>query len=81
MYSTFVFTDDRHKTAFHMRTGQLDYTCMPFRLINAPAELQRQFNRDLDEPVRQGWMGVYMDDVQAYSKSLQEHMQHLREKQ
>lgn len=49
VYSTFEFTDaflqisihpdDRHKTVFHVRTRKLDFTCMPFGLVNAPAEL------------------------------------------
>ena len=88
VYSTFDFTDaflqipihpdDRHKTAFHTRTRKLEYTCMPFGLVNAPAELQRQVNRDFEEPINEGWMVVYMDDVLVFSKSVQEDPQHLR---
>ncbi|CDJ35727.1 OSJNBa0079C19.6 protein, related [Eimeria mitis] len=37
-----IHPEDRHKTAFHTRTRKLEYTFMPFRLVNAPAELQRQ---------------------------------------
>ena len=47
VYSTFDFADafsqipihpdDRHKTAFHIRTRKLEFTCMPFGLVNAPA--------------------------------------------
>ena len=41
---------------------------MPFGLVNAPAELQRQVNRDFEEPINEGWMVVYMDDVLVSAK-------------
>ena len=88
VYSSIDFTDaflqipihpaDRHKTAFHTRTRKLEYTCMPFGLVNAPAELQRQVNRDFAGPINEGWMVVYMDDVLVFSRNVQEHLQHLR---
>ena len=77
VYSAFDFTDaflqipihpdDRHKTAFHTRTRKLEFTCMPFGLVNAPAELQRQVNRDISGPVTEGWMLIYMADVLVFS--------------
>ena len=88
VYSTFDFTDaslqipihpdDRHKTAFHTRTRKLEFTCMPFGLGNAPAELQRQANRDFSGPITEGWMVIYMDDVLVFSRNAQEHLEHLR---
>lgn len=61
VYSAFGFTgaflqiaihpDDRHKTAFRTHARKLKYTCMPFKLINAPAELQRQVKLDFEEPI------------------------------
>ena len=88
VYSTFDFTDaflqipihpdDRHKTAFHTRARKLEYTCMPFGLVNAPAELQRQVNRDFAVPISEGWMVVYMDDVLVFSRDVREHLRHLR---
>ena len=48
-YSTFDLTDaflqipihpdDRHKKAFQTRMHKLEFTCMPFGLVNALAEL------------------------------------------
>ncbi|CDJ34228.1 uncharacterized protein EMH_0019310 [Eimeria mitis] len=35
-----IHPEDRHKTAFHTRSRKPEYTCMPFRLVNAPAKLQ-----------------------------------------
>ena len=88
VYSAFDFAEaflqipihpaDRHKTAFHTRTRKLEYTCMPFGLVNAPAELQRQVNHDFLEPIAEGWMVIYMDDVLVFSRNVQEHLQHLR---
>ena len=73
-----IHPDDCHKTAFHTRTRKLEFTRMPFGLVNAPAELQRQVNRDFSEAINAKWMVVYMDDVLIYSRNVQEHLQHLR---
>ena len=73
-----IYPDDCHKTAFHTRTRKLEFTRMPFGLVNAPAELQRQVNRDFAEAINAKWMVVYMDDVLIYSKNVQEHLRHLR---
>ena len=73
-----IHPDDCHKTAFHTRTRKLEFTRMPFGLVNAPAELQRQVNRDFAEAISAKWMVVYMDDVLIYSRNVQEHLQHLR---
>ena len=32
-----IAEEDKHKTAFSLRHGLLQYTAMPFGLINAPA--------------------------------------------
>ena len=69
-----IHPDDRHKTAFHTRTRKLEFTCMPFGLVNAPAELQRQVNRDFSGPITEGWMVIYMDDVLVFNRTVQEHL-------
>ncbi len=33
---------------------------------------------DFEEPIREGWMVVYMDDVLNFSKNAKEHLGHLR---
>jgi len=88
VFSAIDFTDaflqiginenDQHKTAFHTKTRKMEYTCMPFGLVNAPAELQRQVNRDFAGPISEGWLVVYMDDLLVFSRSVTEHIQHLR---
>ena len=49
VYSNFDFADailqipihpeSKHKAVFHIRTRELNYTCISFGLVNAPAEL------------------------------------------
>ena len=68
-----IHPDDRNKTPFHTRTRKLEFTCKPFGLVNAPAELQRQVNPDFAEAIKAKWMVVYTDDVLIYSRNVQEH--------
>lgn len=68
---------DQHKTAFSFERGHYEFTRMPFGLKNAPITFQRlmdEFLRGLDEGVCQ----VYMDDLLVFSKTEEEHVDHLR---
>ncbi|CDJ36427.1 uncharacterized protein EMH_0085060 [Eimeria mitis] len=88
VYSDFDFAEaflqisihpvDRHKAAHHTRTDELEYSCMPFSLVNVPAQRQRQVNHDFLGPMNEGWRVIYMDDVLVFSRNVQEHLQHLR---
>ena len=73
-----VRDSDIHKTAFVSRYGSFEYTVMPFGLCNAPATFQRVMNTilrgGLDEFVL-----VFLDDILVYSKTKEEHIQHIRE--
>ena len=57
--------------------GLYESLVMPFGLTNAPAT----FNRMMDNLFRahRGYIGVFSDDVVVYSKSIEDHMLHLRE--
>ena len=57
---------------------KLEFTCMPFGLVNAPAELQRQVKRDFSGPITEGWMVIYLVDVLVFSRNMQEHLEYLR---
>ncbi|GBG73245.1 hypothetical protein CBR_g12963 [Chara braunii] len=68
---------DRYKTAFKTRYGHFEWIVMPFGLTNAPATFQAAMTTEfldvLDRPVL-----IYLDDILVYSRSLDEHLEHLR---
>ncbi|GBG60360.1 hypothetical protein CBR_g4318 [Chara braunii] len=69
--------EDRYKTAFKTRYGDFKWLVMPFGLTNAPATFQAtmttEFRHMLDRYVL-----IYIDDILVYSRSLDEHVEHLR---
>jgi hypothetical protein len=68
---------DVSKTAIVTRYGQFEYTVMPFGLCNAPATFTALMNK-VFAPYLDVFVVVYLDDILVYSKSLEEHVQHLR---
>ncbi|GBG80647.1 hypothetical protein CBR_g31107 [Chara braunii] len=69
--------EDRYKTAFKTRYGHFKWLVMPFDLTNAPATFEAtmttEFRHMLDRFVL-----IYLDDILVYSRSLEEHVEHLR---
>ncbi|GBG72683.1 hypothetical protein CBR_g12251 [Chara braunii] len=69
--------EDRYKTAFRTRYGHFEWLVMPFGLTNAPTTFQAamttEFRHMLDRYVL-----IYLDDILVYSRSLEEHVEHLR---
>ncbi|GBG76533.1 hypothetical protein CBR_g22281 [Chara braunii] len=69
--------EDHYKTAFKTRYGHFEWLVMPFGLTNAPATFQAamttEFRHMLDRFVL-----IYLDDILVYSRSLDEHVEHLR---
>ncbi|GBG80406.1 hypothetical protein CBR_g30871 [Chara braunii] len=69
--------EDRYKTAFKTRYGHFEWLVMPFGLTNAPTTFQAvmttEFRHMLDRFVL-----IYLDDILVYSRSLDEHVEHLR---
>ena len=49
---------------------------MPFGLKNAPSTFQRCMSKTFSTAIRKFIM-VYIDDIIVYSRSFEEHMQHL----
>ena len=68
---------DIAKTAFTTRYGLYEYTVMPFGLSNAPVYFMYLMNKVFMEYLDK-FMVVFIDDILVYSKSEEEHGEHLR---
>ncbi|MCO5572361.1 hypothetical protein L7F22_026114 [Adiantum nelumboides] len=71
-----IVPEDIHKTAFRTTFGLYEFLVMPFGLTNAPATFNRMMDR-IFRPHR-SYTGVFFDDIIVYSKTLEEHKEHLK---
>jgi hypothetical protein len=69
--------EDVPKTAFSTRYGLYEYLVMSFGLTNATAHFMYQMN-SVFMPELDKFVVVFIDDILIYSKSEEEHAQHLR---
>ena len=67
---------DEWKTAFNTPSGHYEYLVMPFGLSNSPGVFQALVNDVLRDMLNR-FCFVYLDDILIFSKSVQEHQQHV----
>jgi hypothetical protein len=68
---------DVSKTAFSIRYGLYEYLVMSFGLMNATAHFMYLMN-SVFMPELDKFVVVFIDDILVYSKSEEEHAEHLR---
>ena|SRR5579859_4736364 len=67
----------REKTAFSTRYGHYEWLVLPFGVANGPEGFQKRINRLLVKYI-DIFVIVYMDNILIYSKTLREHVEHLK---
>jgi hypothetical protein len=76
LHGSSVFTKIDLKTACKTKYGLYEWLVMPFGLTNAPSTFMRLMNHALREFLGR-FVVFYFDDILVYSKSLDEHIEHL----
>ena len=69
---------DRPKTAFNTHIGKFEYKVLPMGLSNAPAVFQTAMNTVFGSMLNK-FVCVYLDDILIFSKTEEEHFQHLEQ--
>jgi hypothetical protein len=65
------------KTAFRTRYGLLQFTVIPFGLSNSPSTFMALMN-DVFHTHRDSFVIIYLDDILIYSRTIEDHLLHLR---
>ena len=71
-----VRSQDVQKTAFNTRYGSYEFLVTPFGLKNSPSAFQRMMD-EIFKDYLDDFMLVYIDDILIYSKTKEDHLDHL----
>ena len=75
-YQLRIAPEDVHKTAFTTHIGLYEYKVLPMGLSNSVSVFQRAMTT-MFAPYIGKFVCVYLDDILVYSKTPEEHMEHL----
>ena len=73
-----VHPDNQEKTAFTTPWGTFMYLKMPFGLKNAGATFQKAMDIAFSKEIHD-FLVIYLDDITIFSKSNEQHLDHLRQ--
>ena len=76
-YQVRIKDEDIFKTAFRTRYGHYEFVVMPFGLTNAPAVSMCLMNNVMHKYL-DNFVVVFIDDILIYSKTKEEHKEHLK---
>jgi len=76
-HQVMVKDEDMQKTTFRKRYGHYEYSVMPFGVTNAPGVFMEYMNH-IFHAYLNCFVVVFINDILKYSKSEEEHAEHLK---